>query len=354
MASLWVAAGTARGHSVSVSRGTIVIGANAIEANLSIPIDDLLHAFRPAFDDRDRLSAEALDECVRRYELQVLRHFVIRDVAGKRLSGRVSSAAHSLSNAEDYDYASLRAGRASFRLEYKASEPPDYLTFQQTFFCDGPSHAAQLVLDIRVDADQPGRVVQLTNRGNAETVQVHWLDADSPDFVDAPSRFSRIEGRLDIESQQVRLTVNMPLVLAETWLPVARSDPDFVTAAEWSAARKQLAELIESGAAMQINGQPATPAEVSISLAGPQRHADSAVDKAGALSSWTAGVAATLVYAVDSMPHDVALNWRLLNAAVLEAEVICVDGDQSTTHRLTPYDPSLHWPAGVKQHTARP
>jgi hypothetical protein len=339
-------AGAALAHNVSVSRGTFEVKADGARAELIIPMDDLLHAFRPEPDAQERYAATVLDDCVARYGARIVTHFIVRDEAGERLGGKLASASHDLPAAEHHTVDAARRARATFVIDYDLPGPPRLLTLQQTFFQEGPSHAAQLALEVRVADDAESLLVPLTNYGNVATLEFKAPaspEASAARRVAAPDRFKALLGALTISDDGATLELTLPLALVETWATVPRADRDFLAPGEQPGACAILRDLLARHNVLSIDGET-VPAEIrAVRVLGPVDTVSKDAAPPARLSAHTARVAAILRYPAASMPKQVVLRWELLNNAVLEAEIVVTAAGARRVHHLTAYAPELRW-----------
>ncbi len=345
------AAPPAHGHNVSVSRGTFVVQERGARAELIVPMDDLLHVCRPTADAEERYAMAALEDCVARHGSRVLANFIVRDEAGERVAGRVVSTTHDLPPGDTHPVDVARRARVTFTLDFDLPALPRLLTLQQTFFHDGPSHAAQLALEVRVGEAPQGLLVPLTNYGNVATIA--FAEGDSlPSLAaarpTAPDRFKALLSDLHILDEGVVLEVAMPLALLETWAAVPRTDRDFVSPEEQTAAAMVLETLLTKGYELQVDGRPLTLDIESARVLGPVESLEASPPAARRWSAHTARVAVRLRSKLTTPPRHVVLRWGLLNNAVLEAEVALHAGGTRRVHHLTAYAPELRWlrPAG--------
>jgi len=337
-----VLAARSNAHDISVSRGTLVVQRDALQAELTIPAADLLHYCRPA--RCETLSAKEVDSLIERYSHHVLANFVIRDAAGERIAPRLTVNGHDLAQADAWPWDVVRKASVKYRIAYAIAPPPSFLTLQQTFFRDGPSHAAQLSLFVAASPDGPGRTIQLTNRGNVETLEIKWPDReDARPQVRIADEFKSVSARLSIEDSQATLDIHMPLTLLETFLPIDRADRNFLTPAEQSAAAARLQDFFAGRNALHADGKRIAPRVAALRMLAPDENelVDAPPRRLGA---WSARMGVRLCYPLDAAPQTLELHWDLFNSAVLEATVCLAAGAEFRTERLSSYAPMLRWP----------
>ena len=353
-------------HTVLLSRGTVVVHQNRIVSRIEIDAKDFIHYYhlRPT---EEGFSASALREAVLRHRQHLLEHFLIRNTRGERLRGECvdvewnepleTEPLETEPSETKISYAQLGALRAIYVLEHPTRSPPRYLTFQQFF---GGQHApmpVRLALSVTKTGDATARFIQLTNRGNVETLEFVWPDPavkksipasvagqqpGDPGHAQNPERFKSVYACVYTEGTAVRCDIYMPLVLLETWLPLRRASRDFIDAKEMSDERERLRTFFAARIQIRINDRSAVPSAVRISFLSPDALSidELQVERLGA---WSARVGVRLTYETHVPVRQVELVWNLFNNAVLNAAVTTVFGDSQNEKVVTPYSPSVSW-----------
>ena len=353
-------------HTVLLSRGTVVVHQNRIVSRIEIDAKDFIHYYhlRPT---EEGFSASALREAVLRHRQHLLEHFLIRNTRGERLRGECvdvewnepleTEPSETEPSETKISYAQLGALRAIYVLEHPTRSPPRYLTFQQFF---GGQHApmpVRLALSVTKTGDATARFIQLTNRGNVETLEFVWPDPavkksipasvagqqpGDPGHAQNPERFKSVYACVYTEGTAVRCDIYMPLVLLETWLPLRRASRDFIDAKEMSDERERLRTFFAARIQIRINDRSAVPSAVRISFLSPDALSidELQVERLGA---WSARVGVRLTYETHVPVRQVELVWNLFNNAVLNAAVTTVFGDSQNEKVVTPYSPSVSW-----------
>ncbi len=343
-------------HTVLLSRGTVVVHQNHIVSRIEIDAKDFIHYYqlRPTAEG---FSASTLRDAVLEHRQHLLEHFLIRNARGERLRGQCVDVEWSKPSETKLGYSQLGTLRAVYVLEHPTQSPPRYLTFQQFL---GGEHAAmpvRLALSVTAAGDATARFIQLTNRGNVETLEFAWPERavkksipasvsgqqpSHPGHAPGQDRFKSVCARMHIEGTVVRCDIYMPLVLLETWLPLRRASRDFIDAREMTEAREQLRAFFAGRNPIRINGRRAAPTTVRLSFLGPDA---SSIDEPQLerLGAWSARVGVRLTYETDVPVNHVELVWDLFNNTVLNATVTIVSGDSRIEKAVTPYSPSVSW-----------
>lgn len=368
LAAVLVAVGQeqALAHTVLLSRGTVVVHQDRIVSRIEIDAKDFIHYY-PLRPTAEGFSASALREAVLKHRQHLLDHFLIRNIRGERLRGECvdvewnepleTEPSETEPSETKISYAQLGALRAIYVLEHPTRSPPRYLTFQQFL---GGQHApmpVRLALSVTAAGDATSRFIQLTNRGNVETLEFVWPDPAAkksipasvagqqpgdPGHAQNPERFKSVYACVYTEGKAVRCDIYMPLVLLETWLPLRRASRDFIDAKEMSDERERLRTFFAGRIQIRINDRRAAPSAVRISFLSPDA---SSIDEPQVerLGVWSARVGVRLTYETHVPVRQVELVWDLFNNAVLNAAVTTVFGDSQNDKVVTPYSPSVSW-----------
>ena len=339
-------------HTVLLSRGTVVVHHNHIVSKIEIDAKDFIHYYhlRPT---EEGFSASTLRDAVLEHRQHLLEHFLIRNALGERLYGKCVDVEWNEPSETKISYSQLATLRAIYVLEHPTRSPPRYLTFQQLL---GGEHAAmpvRLALSVTAAGDATARFIQLTNRGNVETLEFAWSDRAVRKSIPASvsgrqaghpghDRFKSVRARMHIEGTVVHCDIYIPLVLLETWLPLRRASRDFIDAKEMTEAQARLRAFFAGRNPIRINSRRASPTTIRLSFLGPDA---SSIDEPQAerLGAWSARVGVRLTYDTDAPVDQVELAWDLFNNAVFNATVTTVFGDLRNEKVVTPYSPSVSW-----------
>ena len=348
-------------HTVLLSRGTVVAHRDRIVSRIEIDAKDFVHYYqlRPTAEG---FSASTLRDAVLKYRRHLLEHFLIRNTRGERLRGKcVDVEWNGPSDTEPsktkIGYSQLGALRAVYMLEHPTRSPPRYLTFQQFLGGEHAPMPVRLALSVTAAGDATARFIQLTNRGNVETLDFSWPDSavkktipasvsgqqpGHPEHALGQDRFRSVYACMHIEGTVVCCDIYMPLVLLETWLPLRRASRDFIDVREMTDARERLRAFFAGRNRIRINGRRAAPSAVRLSFLGPDALSidEPQLERLGA---WSARVGVRLTYKTDVPVSQVELVWDLFNNAVFNATVTTVFGDSRNEKVVTRYSPSVSW-----------
>lgn len=323
---------TVLGHQLSASTGTVVVGDERITVSQEVPAEDFLHHDPSAMGRSEKCSAAWLQSARTLYEPVVLASLVIRDAEGARLSGRVHSSVITAPREDSFDWILLRHIRATYVLEY-ATPPQRFLTFQQHSGDGSPRAVSQLALDVRRAGERQGRLIRLTSRGNAETLEF-------PAGV-REDRFKTVSSIIRAADAGLSVEIHVPLVLLETWRPVMRLDPDFLEPAEQAAACEGLAVYFTDVNRVCFDGVDTAGELMEIAFLPPEADALAGRSEPQRLSAWTARAAVLTRYQPTYPFATTEFTWGLFNNAVLSSPAFIFDGECGIEHEFSTYDPRL-------------
>ncbi len=343
-------------HTVLLSRGTVMVHQRRVVSRIEINAKDFIHYYhlRPT---AERFSVSVLRDAVFKHRQHLLEHFILRDARGVRLRGQCVDVRWTEPAETTISYSQLGDVRVTYALEHAVRRPPRYLTFQQHLGSEHVPMPIRLALSVTATDRPTARFIQLTNRGNAETLEFTWSDPTArratstlaalkesrhPGYASRRDRFKIVYARLHIDGKVVHCDIYMPLVLLETWLPLRRSDRDFIGAKEMAEARERLRAFFAGHNQILINGHRAAPSTIGLALLGPDA-VSIAEPEAERLGAWSARVGVRLTYETDIPVSQVELVWDLFNNVVLNAAVEIVFGDSRSEIAVTPYSPSVSW-----------
>jgi hypothetical protein len=343
-------------HTVLLSRGTVAVHENRIVSRIETSAKDFIHYYhlRPT---EEGFSVSTLRDAVLKHRQHLLEHFIIRNARGERLPGKCVDVEWNEPSDMRIGYSQLGEIRAVYVLECPTKTPPRYLTFQQFLGGEYAPMPVRLALSVTTGDDATSRFIQLTNRGNVETLEFAGSEPAAQRLMSAsvsgdqpghPShalrrdRFKTVYARMHIEGKTVRCDIYMPLVLLETWLPLQRASRDFIDAKEMAAARERLRAFFAGHNPIRLNDRLAAPSAVRLDYLGPDALSidEPQVERLGA---WSARVGVRLSYENNAPVSRVEWIWDLFNNAVLNATVTTAFGDSRSEKVVTLYSPSVSW-----------
>lgn len=119
----WLLPLTVSGHPISVTSTFVFVSRETVTARIDVFVEDLFlfHNLQP--NDRDFLEPDVIRGGIERHKQFLQDRFMIRDVSGQPLQGRVVRVEQPEMDAEGIRLADLMAYQLTFELEYPLDAP---------------------------------------------------------------------------------------------------------------------------------------------------------------------------------------------------------------------------------------
>ncbi|MFQ5501943.1 MAG: hypothetical protein ACE5EQ_06530 [Phycisphaerae bacterium] len=339
-------------HTILLSRGTTVVHQDRILSRIEINGKDFVHYY-PLRPVTDGYAVSTLREAVLKHRQHLLNHFIVRNARGERLHGQCVDVEWNEPSETKINYTRLGEIQVIYVLEHPTGTPPRFLTFQQFFGGDHAPMPARLALSVMSANHSTARFIQLTNRGNVETLEFTWseraVDKPIPASVSekqlerpgqscGPDRFKTVCADLHIDGTVVRCDIYIPIVLLETWLPLQRTNRDFIDANEMIDSRDRLRSFFTGRNRIRINDRRAEPSAVELSFLAPDARTmdEPQMERLGV---WSARIGVRLLYETKVPVNHVELIWDLFNNFVFNATVTMGHGKSRREIMVTPNSP---------------
>ncbi len=332
----------AAGHPVSVTRTQLYVTREQATAKIVVFLEDLFlfHDLRP--NDTDFLEPNVIAQGISLHKKFIAERFVLRDVSGRPLTGRVVDVQAKLPE-EGVPLAELMAHQLTFELEYEFGLPPEFLTISQQF----TDEEAILPSEMQVVLQQEGVGEVLTvelRPGDVESVRLNWESPPlSQEASDKERRqweaqqkaqtlgitsYSSVYSFLYIDQSEVRHEILIPLLTLEQSVLLARNEDPFFDLAEQDAARQQIEAYFRTGNPIKIDGQPAQGVVQRCDFYGLdfRDFARQAPRRSVPIASARVGI--ILSYACLQAPQTVQLTWNRFNNYVYRVETVVFSDDQ--------------------------
>ncbi|MDP6718851.1 MAG: hypothetical protein QGF59_09395 [Pirellulaceae bacterium] len=334
----------AANHPVSVTETAAFVTRDKVSVRISVFVEDLFlfHNLKP--NAEDFLEPTIIRSGIEKHEQFLLERFVIRDVEGVKLSGRVVGVKEFEMPPEGVPMADLMAHKLEFRLEYELLKPPEFLTFSQHLVDQDVLIPAEMKLVIKQEnAGTPfGAVLQ---PDHPETVRFSWdnpalpAEASEEEWEEwyqkqreetlGITSYSSVYSFLYIEDFEVRHEVLVPLLSLEASVLIARDDDAFLDIAEQDAARQQIEAYFTSGNPIEIDGVVVKPNVDRIDFYGLDFKDFAVQAERKKVSMANARVGVILSYSTKGSLGTVKLTWDRFNRHVWSANVIVFAYDEA-------------------------
>jgi hypothetical protein len=333
-----------RAHVISIGRGTVVVHPDHFTVELKVAAEDFVHYFGPGTTPSLPLVSEAIQRVAARHADQFLEHLVIRQSEGIRLYGRLVSQTMDPALNANSDGERLRSLRVNYVFEYALKYPPRYLSFQQSQSEGIVTLPSQLYLDVRPVGSDDLQVIRLTNGGNVETLKFNWPgNGGGRPSIGRVDELQAVTAYVDVGDNDVRVTIEIPLPVLETFLSVERADRDFLEVSEQLAAMPRLRAFFQGRNPILINGRALNASDTKLEFLDIDSSGLETSTHSTRLGAWMTRVKVIQSYKPNSRPDQIELQWNLFNPAVLEAEAILACNGRRSNHRISTYEPTLRW-----------
>ncbi|HBE68533.1 MAG TPA: hypothetical protein DDW52_10335 [Planctomycetaceae bacterium] len=315
-------------HPVSVTKTSVYVARESIDVGIEVFLEDLLlfHDLKP--NDQDFLELDIIRSGIAEHEQFLLEKFLLRDVAGETLQGRIVDVEEADLPSEGVALGKLMAHTLIFRLSYELPSAPEFLTFSQSFTdAEGliPSEMALTVKQasggeayittlkpdepetIRFNWDNPPLSAEAT-----EAERESWLKKQEEQALGITS-YSSVYSFLYIEGFEVRHEILIPLLTLEESVLIARDDDEFLDIAEQDAARQQIEAYFKTGNPIAIDGVEASPIVERCDFYGLDFSDFAQRSERKPVSLASARVGIILTYSLTNVPQSVALTWNRFN-----------------------------------------
>jgi hypothetical protein len=355
---LLLAAPALSAHPICMMYASALVHRDRIDLKIQVMPEDFMLKYGLFADAQDRISRADIEQSAEKHKKFLLGSLVIRDADGNALSGRITSLVIPTLPAQGLVTADLMSTSVTYGIEYPLLKPPTHLTFQETGGQDMPVPAI-LTLTVTREGLPPEPDLTLSGEGNVETVAIDWSEASRPATGDYAERKAREEQKsrqemgitsyaatytfIYIQNEEVRVEILMPLLTLETWLPIARTNKDFLEVTEQEAARTPIEKFFRSQNEMKIDGLGVKPELDRLDFFGVD-FTDFALRPAPhRLSAWTARVGVILSYPTKGAPQHVELKWTLFNSEMLVARAIIFSYDKGSRFTFLRDNPLFTW-----------
>lgn len=317
-----------RPHPVSVTQTYAYVTREAIDVKVDVFLEDLFlfHNLKP--NEQDFLEPDILQAGVEKHKAFLLEKFVIRDLSGQQLQGRIVDVEQLDVPDEGVALGELMAHTVVFQLRYELPAAPEFLTVSQNF-TDGdgliPSE-----MNIVIKQENGGEPYTTTLKPDEpDTVRFNWnnpplsaqaSEAERQQWIAQQQEetlgitsYSSVYSFLYIDGYEVRHEILIPLLTLEESVLVARDEDEFLDIAEQNAARQQIEAYFKSGNPIEINGVKVQPTVERCDFYGLEfkDFAQQSEQKDVSLASARVGI--ILVYDWEDAPDEVELTWNRFN-----------------------------------------
>jgi hypothetical protein len=339
--------GVCTAHPISLTEARVLIQREKVSVKLNVFVEDLFlfHGLEP--NKENFLSPESIAEAREKHREFLLERFLIRDVAGELLPGKVLEVETFEMPKEGIGMGDLMNFVYTYNIEYPLDVAPDYLTFSQRMVDETAGLPAETRMELlQAGSDTPFFVTLYPEA--PETLRFDWTRPPlSPEASEGEwdqwyetrrrqelgiTDYSSVYSFLYVEDHEVRHEILIPLLTLESSVLIARRDEAFLELDEQSDAKKQVGQFFASGNAIEIDGIVVQPKVDRVDFYGVdfKDFAKQAPERRVAMANARAGV--ILSYSCKDTPASVKLNWDQFNDDIWRVNGIVYAFDDVERH----------------------
>ena len=362
---------TAWAHPISLSSTIVNVHANRIDVEIEIMLEDLVLFHQLKANGEMNYAADDLKSAAQKHRQFLLGYFTILDADGQRLTGQIQNV--HLEQIEPNGVAQSDMMRRSIRYEIvyvMKEQKPLFLTFMQNF--GGDSAVLPALMDLHV-LQQDAFVEKSTQivHGRPHTVQLDWKrkqDGDRLTFADLRKKHAeQLQDRLGISSYtalfsflyitrfEVRHEILIPLLTLEKWVPIDRTQPDFLDVDEQVAAHDKIEKFFKERSFVFINQQPVEAKLSRLSYFGLDINDFALNAEPRRVSIHQARVGVILTFPAIDTPKNVTVKWDTFSEyAPYVQSVILVGNERPKQHYFKSLETTYDWSGDLKGPKVEP
>jgi len=337
-------------HPVSVTRSYVYVSREQATAKIEVFLEDLYLFHRLQPNDHDFLGPDVIRRGIELHKQFVAERFVIRDVAGETVSGRIVGVQEIDMPDEGVPLAELMAHTLTFELQYEFPSPPQFLTFSQRFTDDEGILPSEMKLVLKQENAQDTHTAEL-RPGDVEIVRLSWdLAPLSPEASEEErekwvtrqkeetlgiTSYSSVYSFLYVEDHEVRHEILIPLLTLEQSVLLARDEDDFLDIAEQDAARQQIEAYFCSGNPVELDGVEIQPVVQRCDFYGLDFRDFALQTPRKRVPMVSARVGIILSYKSTNPPNTVKLTWDRFNEFVWTVNTVVFAYEEISKITLT-------------------
>lgn len=345
-----LAASAKHSHPVSVTQVFAYVSREVIDVRIEVFLEDLLlfHDLKP--NEEDFLEQSIILEGVELHKEFLLQKFVMRDIAGERIKGRVVKVEKLDVLPEGVALGELMAHTLIFRLQYDLESQPEFLTVSQRF--TDPEGVLPSEMNLVVKQENGGEALSATLKPDEiETVRFDWENPPlSPEASEEERKkwmkkqneetlgitsYSSVYSFLYIENYEIRHEILIPLLTLEESILIARDDDEFLDIAEQDAAKQQIEAFFKSGNPIEIDGIEVKPVVDRCDFYGLKFRDFALQAERKKVSLASARVGIILSYSTKGEPDTIKLTWNRFNNFIWTINMAVYETDEVSKATLS-------------------
>lgn len=373
---LMVCASSGVAHPISLSAAAVNIREDKALVNLKIMLEDLVlyHNLQAGADER--FPYDDLVAAAQKHRDFVLAYFTVRDAAGEVVPGEILRVDLSHIPKDGARQSQLMAHDVFYHLEFPLAQRQEFLTLTQTFGGEAavlPAVMELVVFQNRALIQRPTQLLQ----SSAYTVKLDWENPPTPSAFNPQTyrqqkqaeaqrqlgitSYSGLYSFIYITDHEIRHEILFPLLTFEKWLPIPRSDPDFLEVAEQQAASASIAAFFRDRNPVNVNGETIAPTVKRLQFFGLDIRDFATNAEPSPISAYQARLGVILSYPLKQPPQEVWMTWELFNPYVsFLRSVVLVHDREPMIHHFREKSKRFFWtregdaPTGARFDVPKP
>jgi hypothetical protein len=357
-------------HTVLRTQGQAVIESNRIMVTLEVSPENFAHQYGLTPGERGTVDMDSLLAVARRHADNLTATLQLWDEGGEPLVGEPFDLGAQHPGPSAIPWMQLRAMRLRYTASYLLPSGRHFLTLRM-----GPTEqisaiARIWVIEVRTAGDGARRRIQLTSRGNTETLELRW-SGDRPElrpqefvakeeaacaaFQDRGAlRFHDILVDVEAMPDEIRVRSSIPLPLVETWISAQRLREGSLDTEEQSRLLAAAQPLLSAAVELESGSRRLTPSSLELQLRSANMAPGGVSGPPESIGYFTSRLEALQRFPVPEPAQRLTVSWKLFNSAVLSARAAIRAGGRCTPREFTSYSPTLTWPAAEPATPASP
>jgi len=348
-------------HPISLPSAIVDVQPDHVRVELDVMLEDLVLFYKVKAGKDYYFPSAPLRQAAASHRQFLLDGMFLVDDRGSRLKGTIGDPDLGMIPDKGALQSELKARIVRYQLRYPTDHAPSLLTVSQQF--GGPTAILPAQLDLVVL--QQGVLLDRSRQLPANRPASYPIDWKKPprqtmtlEEIREQKReqfrqrlgitsYSGLYSFIYVTGREVRHEILVPLLTLESWVPVARADPDFLTVPEQQAAADQIGDYFLHHNPVKVNGQPSSPRLTRLNFFGLDIRDFALNAEPRTVSVYQARVGIIITYPSDQPPRTVEFSWESFNpyATFLRSTVFAL-AEPASQQTFVKEKPDFTWQAG--------
>ena len=349
----------AAAHPISMTEAVVDVHADHVAVELSVFVEDITAFHAIPADGEGRYPAAHIRTAAKSKHVSFVDDgLTLRDAEGRTLKSSTQVVDTNGLPGEDISETQLKEFTVTYRLTYPLKQRPGFITVSQQF--GGVKAILPAIMDCTVL--QAGVLLDTSRPllgGQSHTARFDWDNPPKPvrNWRELRERrrkelrqrlgiasYSGLYSFIYITPREVRHEVLIPLLTLEQWVPIKRSNPDFLEVDEQQAVRKSIESFFSARNPVSINGLAVQPKLTRLNFFGLDIRDFALNAKPRRVGVYQARVGVILSYQPQEYPSELAFHWELFSQHAPFLRSIVYEFDRSPVeHFFRPDEAEFHW-----------